>query len=277
MLLKKILVPTDFSESSEHALAVAVSISKKTGWPVTLLNVMKSKDLLKSTIQTMEDDGGVNPLLADVKNRLEALCAKYADVQISTELALESDTSKLNETIAASGAHLIVMGTKAVERYEEEKLVGDNTRSLVKNASCPVLIVKKKMLNAEIKTVVFTTNLDKKHAVILNELAELFNLLGTKVYLLCVSTPDNFITTTKFNSRLEEFVSECAIKSLEACLYNDTSREEGILNFSKAKATDLLVMPTHGRTGLNRFFYGSISENTLDFYDGLSMSVFHEA
>lgn len=279
MINKKILVPTDFSVSSEHALDVAVFISKKTGWPVVLLNVIKSKDLLESTIKIMQEDGGVSPLLVDAKSRLEILRSKanYDDVQISIEIALENEISKLTETIASTEAHLIVMGTSTLDGYGEEKLIGDNARALVKNALCPVLIVKNKVTDLEIKTAIFTTNFDKKHQAILSNLAEFLNLMDTKLYLLCVSTPDNFITTTNFDTHLAELVSASGIKLWEARLYNDISREEGILNFSKQNKIDLLIMSTHGRKGLNLFFNGSITENILDDYDGLSMTVFDEA
>lgn len=276
MSVKKIVVPTNFSESSEYALDVAVSISRKTGWPVTLLNVMKAKDLMESTIITMENDGGVSPLLADAKKRLEALRSKgkYNDVTISIELALENEASKLTETIATSDAHLIVMGTKTLDGYGDEKLIGNNTRELIKNVKCPVVIVKDKVSGLELNTAAFTTNFDKKHQAILADLAELFNLMGTKVYLLCVASPDNFVTTANFNHKLSELTSACGIKLWEGVLYNDVNREEGIRNFITANNIDLLVMPTKGRTGLNHFFNGSITENTLDGYNGLSMTIF---
>ena len=274
----KILVPTDFSVSSENALDVAVSISKTTGWPVTLLNVIKSKDLLNSTIETMEEDGGISPVLSDAKARLEELSSKnkYKDASISIEIALRDNLTKLTEEIASYDAQLIVMGTKTLDGYGNEKLVGENTRAVVKEANCPVLVVKKKVSEVNIKSAVFTTNFDKEHKKIFNNLAPLFNALGTKVHVLCVSTPENFITTTKFNKRLSDLVSATDIKSWDASLYNDVSRGEGILNFSKETKGDLLVMPTHGRKGLDLFFNGSVADNTLDHFDGLSMTIFHE-
>jgi nucleotide-binding universal stress UspA family protein len=278
MQVKKIVVPTDFSESSEYALDVAVLISQKTGWSIMLLNVMKSKDLLASTIKAMQGDGGVSPLLSDAKRRLELLRSKskYNNITIDIDVALQNDISKLTETIAATGANLIVMGTKALDGYEEEKPIGDNTRALIKNAVCPVIVVKNQMTDIEIKTAVFTTNFGKNHKALLSNLAELFNLMGTKVYLLCVSTPDNFITTTKYNHKLSELVAESGIHLWEGCLYNDISREEGILNFAQEQNIDLLIMPTKGRTGLRRFINDSIAENTLDHYSGLSMTIFEE-
>lgn len=274
----KILVPTDFSVSSENALDVAVSISKTTGWPITLLNVIKSKDLLNSTVETMEEDGGVSPLLLDAKARLEELStkSKYKDANISIEIALRDNLTKLTEEIASYDAQLIIMGTKTLDGYGNERLVGENTRSVVKEANCPVLVVKKKMSDVNIRSAVFTTNFDKEHKGILHKLSDLFNALGASVHILCVSTPENFITTARFNKKLADLVAGNGIKLLDASLYNDVSRGEGILNFSKQTQCDLLVMPTHGRKGLDLFFNGSVAENTLDHYDGLSMTIFHE-
>lgn len=275
---KKILVPTDFSVSSENALDVAVSISKATGWPVTLLNVIKSKDLVKSTIRTMEEDGGISPVLAEAKSSLEALRSKskYADADISIEIALRDNITKLTEEIASYEASLIVMGTMTLDGYGNERLVGENTRNVVKQANCPVLIIKNKTEKVEINTAVFTTNFDKEHKGVLHGLADLFNALNTKVHVLSVATPDNFITTATFKRKVAEMMTDSGIKAWDSCLYNDTSRSEGILNYSQIHNSDLLVMPTHGRKGLDLFFNGSVAENTVDHFNGLSMTIYHQ-
>ena len=44
-------------------------------------------------------------------------------------------------------------------------------------------------------------------------------------------------------------------------IYNDTTVERGIMNFSKSIEADLIGISTHGRRGLAHFFNGSISED----------------
>ena len=44
-------------------------------------------------------------------------------------------------------------------------------------------------------------------------------------------------------------------------IYNDTSIEKGILNFSKDNNSDLIALCTHGRSGLSHLFSPSVSKN----------------
>ena len=45
---------------------------------------------------------------------------------------------------------------------------------------------------------------------------------------------------------------------------SDISVEQGILSFAKKIKADLIVIPTHGRTGFAKFLEGSISEDVAN-------------
>lgn len=42
---------------------------------------------------------------------------------------------------------------------------------------------------------------------------------------------------------------------------------EEIIDFSKEKSADLIVIPTHGRRGMSRFMLGSVAERVVRFAD----------
>ena len=44
-------------------------------------------------------------------------------------------------------------------------------------------------------------------------------------------------------------------------IYNDTSIEKGILNFSRDINADLIALSTHGRSGLSHLFSASVTKN----------------
>jgi len=47
-------------------------------------------------------------------------------------------------------------------------------------------------------------------------------------------------------------------------IYNDHSKEAGILHFCKRHQSDLIAIGTHGRKGISRFSIASISEELVN-------------
>ena len=46
--------------------------------------------------------------------------------------------------------------------------------------------------------------------------------------------------------------------------YNDRMKEEGIIHFAQDHKADLIIMGTHGNTGLSYFLNGSISADIVN-------------
>jgi len=91
--------------------------------------------------------------------------------------------------------------------------------------------------------------------------AEAFN---AKIHLLMVNTANNFMTSAEAKARINDFISGQTFKNYTITIHNDTSVEQGILNFSKEIDADLIGISTHGRQGIAHFFNGSISEDLVN-------------
>ena len=91
--------------------------------------------------------------------------------------------------------------------------------------------------------------------------AELFD---AKIHLLLVNTANNFITTYESRTLINDFISGQTFENYTINVHNDTSVEEGILNFSAEIDADLIGISTHGRQGIAHFFNSSISEDLVN-------------
>ena len=49
------------------------------------------------------------------------------------------------------------------------------------------------------------------------------------------------------------------MKDYSIKVYNDKTVQDGILNYSNENNIDMVSLATHGRSGLSRFFNGSVS------------------
>ena len=84
--------------------------------------------------------------------------------------------------------------------------------------------------------------------------------LRQKLHLLYINTIHNFESTKESTKKLEKFVSGFDKKKFTLNIYNDTTIEEGILNFGKEIDADVIAINTHGRSGLSQLFSESISK-----------------
>ena len=63
---------------------------------------------------------------------------------------------------------------------------------------------------------------------------------------------------------MDEFVETHSLKNCTTNIFNDTTIEEGILNFSDIVDADIISMTTHGRTGISHLLNGSLAEDTVN-------------
>ncbi len=262
--MKKILVPTDFSKSSEYASKLASKLAKKANSEVHLLHMVE----LPTGIVDM--GAGTNFSIPEsmlyirkVRDRLIDYKRDFFPKNKSVKHAIRfqnpfdgiTDYSKKNDI------NLIVMGTKGHTDLEEI-LIGSNTEKVVRNSEIPVIVTKKDGEDFKPKKLVFASSFKpNKNKAFEHFLAFANNFENSKIYLLKVNTPQKFENTQDTNDRVENFIAKYELKNYSINVYNDSSVEKGILNFSNKINADIIALATHGRSGLSHIFNGSITKN----------------
>ena len=89
-------------------------------------------------------------------------------------------------------------------------------------------------------------------------------LFGSKLNLVMICTPNSFKSTSAARKIVTDFVADFDMPEYSFEIYNENNVEKGIINYSNEKDADLIAFCTHGRTGLNHFFAGSISEDLVN-------------
>lgn len=262
--MKTILVPIDFSKSSEFACKMAAKIAKKSNSNVYLLHIIELPSGMAdmgsrsnfSIPESMLYLRKIRERIVDFKERFFSE-NKEAHHLIRFQNPFEgilACADKIN-------ADLIVMGPKGHSDFEEI-LIGSNTEKVVRKSTIPVLVVKKDNDNIEFKNVVFASsfkNEDKKD--VLRKLIEIALIFESTIHLLKVTTPSNFESTFEATQKIKEFIAEFELPKHSISIYNDVSVEKGILNFSREINADLIALSTHGRSGLSHLFSASVTKN----------------
>ena len=89
-------------------------------------------------------------------------------------------------------------------------------------------------------------------------------LFGSKLNLVMICTPNTFKSTSAAHKIVNDFVADFDMPDYTFEIYNESNIEKGVINYANEKNTDLIAFCTHGRTGLNHFFTGSVSEDLVN-------------
>lgn len=263
--MKKILVPTDFSPIADKALDVAVNIARYNGATIELLNVTVYPVQDINTYYSLYGASGVSiddawkNVLTEAKTELDELIAKYEDVRINALVDESSD--RFIDSVLNHKADLIVMGSNGADGFKEF-LVGSNSEEIVRMASCPVLVVKGDKETFEPKKVVFT--IDFTHEEFLRKAMYHLPFKDAELHFLYVDTALKVVNYAEIKGKMQEMTDKLKLSNCKFVIREATTVDAGILDYVDEINADLVVMYTHGRTGISHFFRGSIAEDVVN-------------
>lgn len=269
--MKKILVPVDFSDYSMHAIEVASYIAKVQDCKVRLLHIVEDSytpyynmvgfDLVEhSTLFTYQKD-----LQANIKKQLSELAEKITkkNIEVEFEVVLEKAKNAIVKDAEAQAAELIVMGSHGHSDIEEI-FIGGTSEKVIRTSPIPVMTVHEVPDNYKIDKIVFASDFEEEEVEsILTEAITFAENFMAELYLVRINTPSRLFPHSRSRERIEDFANKFNLSTGAVTSYDNRSEEEGIVSYAKEVGADLIVLGTHGRTGLARLFKGSIAEDVV--------------
>lgn len=136
---RHILVPHDFSDTAEHALAFAIALAEKLGAHVTLMHAYEIPAYPDSALMTAEFIANIRRAAQGAIENLASL-ARRPGVEVQALLREGRPWSEVNATAKETHADLIVMETHGRHGLARA-LLGSVAEKVVRTAPCPVLTV----------------------------------------------------------------------------------------------------------------------------------------
>ncbi|WP_055443785.1 universal stress protein [Lacinutrix himadriensis] len=265
--MKKILVPTDFSEQANYALEVAAQLAKRYNGEIYLLHML---DLPLNQIPELggETVGNIPEAMFFMKlahNKFEEILSQdfLKGITIHETVDFHQTFQGIKNTCKENNVDMIIMGSHGASGLKE-MFIGSNTEKVVRSSDVPVLVIKNKHEDFTINDFVFASDFKNDSRETYKQATELAKAFDSKIHLLFVNTPNRFTTTATANTRILDFISDSDFTNYEIHIFNDESVESGILNFSHIIGADIIGISTHGRQGIAHFFNGSISEDLVN-------------
>jgi nucleotide-binding universal stress UspA family protein len=263
--MKRILVPTDFSEHARYAATVAAQIARKNNAEIYLLNLLDLPSHMNDAVNDGVNIPEVMLYLAKTKERLEELMDEpfFEGLTVYADARLERTFEGIVTYSKEKKADLIVMGSHGASGFQE-MFIGSNTEKVVRASDIPVVIIKSEMENFDIEKFVFASDFSNEIKKPFQKLVDFANLFEAKLELVMINTPNSFKTNDAAERIMQNFVSNFPLTNYTLHIYNDTNIEKGIINYSNKTNADIIGIATHGRTGLAHFFNGSVSEDIVN-------------
>lgn len=264
--MKRILVPTDFSDHAEYALKVAAQIARENDGEIYLLHMLELPGQGNDAVSSSHEIPEImffmekaRELFSDIKNE-----PHLQGIEVTELIQFERAFDGIIKTAKNNEIDLIVMGSHGANGFKE-MFIGSNTEKVVRTSDIPVLVIKREEQAFNPEKLVFASDFSDEIKKPFAKVVDFANSFNAKLHLVFVNTPNDFRSTHEAEKMIHNFAAGFQFTNgYSAHVYNDVNVEKGILHFANSINADLIGMCTHGRKGLAHFFNGSISEDLVN-------------
>lgn len=183
-MIRKILVPTDFSANAFKAVAYAAEIARVKKATIYLLHVIEPA----LNMATMQTDSLNKKVVKDRSDKLllslNAARAIYPDVKILPHVSGGKVVASINEFAEEKKVNLIVMGTTGAGGGLKKVFAGSVATGTISKSRIPVLTIPVSYHIREPKTVLFATNRFEKNKNLLKKLMDIPQLFSAEVHVV---------------------------------------------------------------------------------------------
>ncbi|WP_447980048.1 universal stress protein [Candidatus Nitrospira bockiana] len=276
MRLKRLLIPTDFSTPAEAASQFGLRVAEYCRAEVLFLHVVEFEPGLYP--YPLLNDLALQQIREQVGAALGGMVAAAEGRGIPATGRHEQGiaSERIIETATVWDADLIVVGTRGRTGLDHV-LLGSTAERVVKGAPCPVVTVRGDRDTSSIQRILVPLDLSDCSLEALEYAAQ--TAREFKAALRMLHVPDwasirlNFSPAEladhervrgEIETRLGGFVQAFGREGIPASFtLRNGPPPDAILEEAGESRSDLIVMGTHGRRGVSRLLFGSVTEAVL--------------
>ncbi|WAC13462.1 universal stress protein [Dyadobacter pollutisoli] len=263
--MKTILVPIDFSENGDKALAAAKQIAVKTG---AKLSIMYAHQPYVGDYMIPESIGTapIYPQLEDdYRAKLNQRVSNAQQEGYRADAIFETDsveTAVLRQAKEIS-ADLIIVG-RTGHRTFLDKLIGSSATGIALHAHCPVLIIPPESKMTRFDQIVYATQLEFDEKQILLDVVALSKQLKSKLQLVKVNS-DEQLDIQPDGQYINEIERELGIDRGDIAILNGDHVMDRLGNYCDQIKADLLIVSNRRRGFLEKLLNPSMTKKlTVD-------------
>ncbi len=282
-MFKRILIPLDGSEQAEKALPYGEDIAGRIGSEIILLHVCgQGQEQYKHMYKLY---------LEGVAQNMRQNMPDSTGVKILTEVEAGESRETVCNLVNKREVDLIIMTSVSADGIKISKMIGSVADHVCRTMPIPVMLIKpkngqqiksRKNLFSRIFVPLDGSELSKLALPVTEELAAKLDVPVTLFQMALMTQPTGYVTqdasyidyallNEDIKKRdlneivaIEQKFKEKGLK-VDHIVTSGTNAASEIIQTSKKVNADLMVMSTHGRTGIRNWAFGSVAEKVLRY------------
>ena len=264
-----ILIPLDGSTFAEQPLSLAKTLCHKYDAQATLVSIQPAKPKI---LPPLGRQGA--PMLqgrADREAYLEQIVSQFNRGGLKADFAVGFGhiVEEIGTIAQDNSTDLVIMSThgrSGLERW----LIGSIASKLIRLTQVPILLIRPsdewRTRDSRFKHLLVTLDGSKTAERVLPYVRTFATIFNSKVLL--ISVPEGLEPDDGEVEQLEQYLDNVAksLRELGATveiMVTGSEPAHAIVDISENEATDLVMMATHGRGGLERLMLGSVADRVI--------------
>lgn len=254
--MKNIVVPVDFSDTSANAAKYAIEMAKNIpDSKITLYHVYSRISF--STLTSKDENSRQMVTEAALKILKDKLDDGFESISYVAEPG--SFVENLAHYVLGNHVNLVVMGITGSSKITQV-FMGTNTLNVIRNISCPVMIIPPDAQYTGLKKVVFTSDFnDVARTTPFASIKKILDIFKSKLDILNVNSEHFVELTPEFKIEKEAMEDKLGSYNPEFSFLRSYDFLEGISSFIESRDMDAIITVPRKHTLFNQFF---VSSNT---------------
>jgi nucleotide-binding universal stress UspA family protein len=290
-VIRKILVPVDYSECSKFACRYAIKIACKVRAEIKFFHAYYSPafDLIElaGAVQTQSQlrEEVTTNLEASEKATIESYIQQMKDYMAECGMAETLFSYNItpgvpeDEIISFSeeyGPDLVVMGTHG-KGTGMGSIIGSVTAAVINRIAFPIIAVPEKYIfvgERNVKNVLYVTDFDESDFLSLKKLMNITEQLDLDIHCVHIGDNPKEWDQVKMDGLMGYFSKAYGKTQVSYSFINQKNLLEDLDNLVREKSINIISLTSHRRNLIDKLFRPNLPKK-LFYHSGIPLLVFH--
>ncbi|MCW3077882.1 MAG: universal stress protein UspE [Bacteroidetes bacterium] len=274
--IKKILVPTDFSDTAANALKQAISIAKVNHASIKLIHAVNSLYTTGSELTVPNEKPFLDKIQKSALLHLKTIAGTYklsSGIDITYDVIMGGVEKVINTTASKEKFSLIIMGTHGTTGAKEF-FIGSNAYKVVHNSSCPVITIQKKIKNG-FKNIILPIRLGLHSRQKVDYVVELAKIFGSTIHITGFTSDRSKESKDKvkqYVKQVEKYLADQKLQYTSTTIFENNFTKE-ILAHAHGLQADLIAIMNDNDFSLDQLVTGPYAKQFVNHSDIPVLSV----
>ena len=262
--MKKILVPTDFSEVAKGAYQFALDLANIDNGQVKVIHVYHPEydpqnPYLTEPVYSLKEIG--EERLAKFVTSLNGKVGGKMPKNVTKELIIGFPVEEIIRSSCDNDMDMVVLGTTG-EKGLLEKLFGSVSSNVAQKAECPVLLIPEGIRYAGFRHILYASNFESASEATLNRLVDFANVFKADIHFVHVTEEGDAKDYNEIENQLFKVLFQGGEPSFSFTMskVEGGSVVEGLNDYALRHKIDLVVLVSPQRSFWESLFHKSVTK-----------------